>query len=158
MEASGKSRDETRGAPVRSHRMISAEGGEAGLCQTVWVPLVGSGSRMNRELAGSWAGGAGELAIWSALRRAASLPWPEAWRARSAKRCVCGSPTAGAGKGNLRVQLIFRLMMSVLGEASAGIRWAGTRPCMACSRAVSIARCGCGICCGERNCAFCRTM
>ena len=31
-----------------------------------------------------------------------------------------------AGKGNRRVQVIFRLIMSVLGEASAGMRWAGT--------------------------------
>ena len=53
--------------------------------------------------------------------------------------------------------MILRLMMSVLGEASAGMRRAGTRPRMACSRAASMACCGCARCCGERNCAFCRT-
>ena len=29
---SGKRRDETRGAPSRSHRMIASEGGAAGFC------------------------------------------------------------------------------------------------------------------------------
>ena len=53
--------------------------------------------------------------------------------------------------------MIFRLIMSVLGEASAGMRWAGTLPRMACSRAASVATFGCARCCGERNCAFCRT-
>ena len=53
--------------------------------------------------------------------------------------------------------MIFLLIMSVLGEASAGMRWAGTWPRMACSRAASMADCGCARCCGERNCAFCRT-
>ena len=53
--------------------------------------------------------------------------------------------------------MIFLLIMSVLGEASAGMRWAGTWPRMACSRAASMATCGCTRCCGERNCAFCRT-
>ena len=33
--------------------------------------------------------------------------------------------------------------MSVLGEASAGMRWAETWPRMACSRAASMAACGC---------------
>ena len=33
--------------------------------------------------------------------------------------------------------MIFLLIMSVLGEASAGMRWAGTWPRMACSRAAS---------------------
>ena len=42
--------------------------------------------------------------------------------------------------------MIFRLIMSVLGEASAGMRWAGTLPRMACSRAASMAACRC---CGE---------
>ena len=58
VEASGKRRDETRVAPPRSHRMIAAEGGAAGLCMAVLVPLVGSGRRMKRALAGSWSGGA----------------------------------------------------------------------------------------------------
>ena len=31
----------------------------------------------------------------------------------------------------------------MLGEASAGMRWAGTWPRMACSRAASMAACGC---------------
>ena len=53
--------------------------------------------------------------------------------------------------------MILRLIMSVFGEASAGMRWAGARPRMACSRAASMACCGCARCCGERNCAFCRT-
>ena len=57
VEASGKRRDETRVAPPRSHRMIAAEGGAAGLCMAVLVPLVGSGRRMKRALAGSWSGG-----------------------------------------------------------------------------------------------------
>ena len=52
VEASGKRRDETRGAPPRSHRMTAAEGGAAGLCMPVLVPLVGSGRRMKRALAG----------------------------------------------------------------------------------------------------------
>ena len=38
--------------------------------------------------------------------------------------------------------MILRLIMSVLGEASAGMRWAGTRPRMACSRTASMACCG----------------
>ena len=46
--------------------------------------------------------------------------------------------------------MILRLIMSVLGEASAGMRRAGTRPS-------SMACCGCARCCGERNCAFCPT-
>ena len=62
VEASGKRRDETRVAPPRSHRMIAAEGGAAGLCMAVLVPLVGSGRRMKRALAGSWSGGAGVVA------------------------------------------------------------------------------------------------
>ena len=33
--ASGKRRDETRVAPPRSHRMIAAEGGAAGLCMAL---------------------------------------------------------------------------------------------------------------------------
>ena len=42
--------------------------------------------------------------------------------------------------------MIFRLIMSVLGEASAGMRWAGTLPRTACSRAASMAACGCARC------------
>ena len=42
--------------------MIAAEGGAAGLCMAVLVPLVGSGRRMKRALAGSWYGGAGVVA------------------------------------------------------------------------------------------------
>ena len=41
--------------------------------------------------------------------------------------------------------------MSVLGEASAEMRWAGTLPRMACSRAASVATFGCARCCGERS-------
>ena len=47
--------------------------------------------------------------------------------------------------------MIFLLIMSVLGEASAGMRWAGTWPRMACSRAASMATCGCTRCCGKRG-------
>ena len=62
VEAFGKRRDETRVAPPRSHRMIAAEGGAAGLCMGMLVRLVGSGRRMKRALAGSWSGGAGVVA------------------------------------------------------------------------------------------------
>ena len=58
VEASGKRRDETRVAPPRSHRMIAAEGGAAGFCMALLLPLIGSGRRMKRALEGSWSGGA----------------------------------------------------------------------------------------------------
>ena len=64
VEASGKRRDETRVAPPRSHRMIAAEGGAAGLCMAVLVPLVGSGEANEASIGGLmvwWGWGGGEL-------------------------------------------------------------------------------------------------
>ena len=61
VEASGKRRDETRVAPPRSHRMIAAEGGAAGLCMALltvsWIREANEASIGGLMVWWGWGGG-----------------------------------------------------------------------------------------------------